>query len=165
MVQHREGHDGAETRRLEWHGGGVTGHHFDAAAGGPSLEGFGQACIDLDSGDARHQAAEHIGGQPGPRADLQHIIAQFDSVQHPTATTCPARWRATARCGSTSGEAGSRCITPGAAVPGLAGIARCGAIADVLAGGAIDVSGDVALVPVAGRRRPRRLKHQDRAAG
>src|SRR5580658_8140859 len=36
---------------------------------------------------------------------------------------------------------------------------------DVPAGGAVHVGGYLALVPVTGRRRPRRLEHQDRAAG
>lgn len=118
MVQHCEGHDSAETRRLEWHGGGVTGHHVDAAAGGPSPEGFGQARIDLDSGDARHQAAEHICGQPGPRADLQHIIAQFDPVQHPRQQPVPHGGAPPLAAAVPAVKPVHAVSPPGAAVPG-----------------------------------------------
>src|SRR5580704_1512785 len=49
--------------------------------------------------------------------------------------------------------------------PPLSGMTRTPRALEVPAGGAVHVGGYLALVPVTGRRRPRRLEHQDRAAG
>jgi hypothetical protein len=75
MVQHREANAAGELCVWEWHLSGVTFDDPNIAAVQTSSERFGQLSINFDRRQMRHSLSQEIGGQAGPRPQLQHVRA------------------------------------------------------------------------------------------
>ena len=82
VVQHRARHGAREAPGRERQVGGVGFHHLDAGARA-ARERRRERGVLLDAGELGNALGEHVGGEPGSGAHLEHVGAEVDPREHP----------------------------------------------------------------------------------
>lgn len=83
VVQRGERGHGGEAAGRQRQIGAVGVQYIDVAPDETFREPAGEVTVHLDGGEPGNQAAQHVGGQPGPRADLQHVVPQVPVADRP----------------------------------------------------------------------------------
>src|ERR1700751_5494187 len=73
MVQHGEANGAGELCVCEWHLSGIALDDLNVAAVQTRGERFGYAAINFDGRQVRNLFSQEIGGEAGPRSQLQHV--------------------------------------------------------------------------------------------
>jgi hypothetical protein len=78
-MQHREAQGRAEPPLRKRQLRTVAVHYFDIATGQADGQGLGHRGVDLHRGELGQHAAQHLGGPPRTRPELEDVVAELQA--------------------------------------------------------------------------------------
>ena len=88
VVEHGHGDCARKGIVGEGHGGTITFYNRDVRGLHSELEALREALIDFNRGEASGLLAKKIRGKPRARADLENVIAEYETSRYPRQDDC-----------------------------------------------------------------------------